>query len=47
MEKDHIDANHIDMCKFNAPENIGYQRLAGFLSGFVHNKLDYRLKGEP
>ena len=47
MEKDQIDANHIDMCKFDDPEDIGYKRLAGFLSGFVDDKLEDRLKGEP
>ena len=47
MEKDTIDANHIDMCKFNDPEDIGYQCLAGFLSGFVGDRLDDRFQGEP
>jgi hypothetical protein len=29
-----IPANHIDMCKFSGPDDIGYRRVSQFISEF-------------
>ena len=47
MEKDLISANHMEMCKFDDPDDIGYKRVADFLSDFVDRTVQERLQGEP
>ncbi len=47
MERDQIEANHMDMCKFNDPEDIGYKRTAGFIIGFVGKTVEDKLNGKP
>jgi hypothetical protein len=34
-EKDHIDANHIEMCRFKSSEDPGYSKVKGALSKYI------------
>ncbi|KAL8850864.1 MAG: hypothetical protein Q9221_004177 [Calogaya cf. arnoldii] len=34
VEREQIEANHMEMCKFNDPDDIGYRRTAGFILDF-------------
>ncbi len=47
VEKDKIEANHMEMCKFDDSDDIGYKRVAGFISEFVNSTFEKKAKGEP
>ncbi|KAL8653122.1 MAG: hypothetical protein Q9226_003975, partial [Calogaya cf. arnoldii] len=36
VEREQIEANHMEMCKFNDPDDIGYRRTVGFILDFKH-----------
>lgn len=42
-----IEADHMEMCKFNDPADIGYQRINDFITEFIGHTAEERVDGEP
>lgn len=39
-----VPANHMDMCRFTKPEDVGYQRVSQHIINFVRQAVK---KGDP